>query len=58
VCKRVGGFLLKPWNERSRTQMQIAAEVQAKLAGIPGLQIFGSTCPRCPAPARACRSSS
>ncbi|MFS2158713.1 multidrug efflux RND transporter permease subunit [Pseudomonas sp. Pseusp122] len=44
----VGGFLLKPWNERQRTQMQILPEVQAKLADIPGLQVFGFNLPSLP----------
>ncbi|MEQ7920811.1 multidrug efflux RND transporter permease subunit [Xanthomonas sp. WHRI 1810A] len=44
----VGGFLLKPWDERSRTQMAILPEVQAKLAGITGLQIFGFNLPSLP----------
>ncbi|MDP2356809.1 MAG: efflux RND transporter permease subunit [Beijerinckiaceae bacterium] len=30
---------LKPWDERQRTQMQIAAELQPKLAAIPGLRM-------------------
>ncbi|MBX8569804.1 multidrug efflux RND transporter permease subunit [Pseudomonas cichorii] len=44
----VGGFLLKPWDERSRTQMEILPEVQARLAQIPGLQIFGFNLPSLP----------
>jgi multidrug efflux pump len=44
----VGGFLLKPWDERSRTQMEILPEVQAKLSGITGLQIFGFNLPSLP----------
>ncbi|NBB11392.1 multidrug efflux RND transporter permease subunit [Pseudomonas sp. SLFW] len=44
----VGGFLLKPWDERSRTQMQLLPEVQAKLEGITGLQIFGFNLPSLP----------
>jgi len=44
----VGGFLLKPWDERSRTQMAILPEVQAKLADITGLQIFGFNLPSLP----------
>jgi multidrug efflux pump len=44
----VGGFLLKPWDERSRTQMAILPEVQAKLANITGLQIFGFNLPSLP----------
>ena len=44
----IGGFLLKPWNERSRTQMEILPEVQGKLQSIPGLQIFGFNLPSLP----------
>ncbi|MEE4884570.1 multidrug efflux RND transporter permease subunit [Pseudomonas alliivorans] len=44
----VGGFLLKPWNERTRTQMEILPEVQARLSDIPGLQIFGFNLPSLP----------
>jgi multidrug efflux pump len=44
----VGGFLLKPWDERSRTQMQLLPEVQAKLEQITGLQIFGFNLPSLP----------
>jgi multidrug efflux pump len=48
VQSGIGGFLLKPWNERSRTQMQILPEVQGKLAAITGLQIFGFNLPSLP----------
>jgi len=48
VQSGIGGFLLKPWNERSRTQMAILPEVQAKLEKIPGLQIFGFNLPSLP----------
>jgi multidrug efflux pump len=44
----VGGFLLKPWDERSRTQMEILPEVQARLDEISGLQIFGFNLPSLP----------
>ena len=44
----VGAFLLKPWDERQRTQMEILPEVQAKLGQIPGLQIFGFNLPSLP----------
>ena len=44
----IGGFLLKPWDERSRTQMEILPQVQAKLGQIPGLQIFGFNLPSLP----------
>ncbi|WP_397451484.1 multidrug efflux RND transporter permease subunit [Pseudomonas sp. NA-150] len=48
VQSGVGGFLLKPWNERKRTQMEILPEVQARLSSIPGLQIFGFNLPSLP----------
>ena len=48
VQSGIGGFLLKPWNERSRTQMELLPEVQAKLEGISGLQIFGFNLPSLP----------
>ncbi len=38
-----GGFWgvgLRPWAERKRTAFQILPEVQAKVAGIPGIQTF------------------
>jgi multidrug efflux pump len=44
----IGGFLLKPWDERSRTQMEILPDVQARLADISGLQIFGFNLPSLP----------
>ncbi|MDF9903114.1 UNVERIFIED_ORG: multidrug efflux pump [Pseudomonas reinekei] len=48
VQSGIGGFLLKPWDDRSRTQMAILPEVQAKLEKIPGLQIFGFNLPSLP----------
>jgi multidrug efflux pump len=48
VQSGIGGFLLKPWNERSRSQMEILPEVQAKLEGISGLQVFGFNLPSLP----------
>jgi multidrug efflux pump len=48
VQSGIGGFLLQPWNERERTQMEILPEVQAKLNQIPGLQIFGFNLPSLP----------
>ncbi|WP_277051703.1 multidrug efflux RND transporter permease subunit [Zestomonas thermotolerans] len=45
----IGGFLLKPWSERERSQMEILPEVQAQLdRKIPGLQIFGFNLPSLP----------
>ena len=48
VQSGIGGFLLKPWNERERTQMQILPEVQSRLEQIPGLQVFGFNLPSLP----------
>ncbi len=48
VQSGIGGFLLKPWDDRSRSQMQLLPEVQAKLNGIAGLQIFGFNLPSLP----------
>ncbi|MDH4557181.1 multidrug efflux RND transporter permease subunit [Pseudomonas sp. BN417] len=48
VQSGIGGFLLKPWNERERTQMELLHEVQGKLNEIPGLQIFGFNLPSLP----------
>jgi multidrug efflux pump len=44
----IGGFLLKPWDERGRTQMELLHDVQSKLGEIPGLQIFGFNLPSLP----------
>lgn len=40
--------MLKPWNERERTQMELLPLVQAKLEEISGLQIFGFNLPSLP----------
>nr|WP_314617871.1 multidrug efflux RND transporter permease subunit [uncultured Pseudomonas sp.] len=48
VQSGIGGFLLKPWNERDRTQMELLPQVQAKLEEIGGLQIFGFNLPSLP----------
>ncbi|MBD2838020.1 multidrug efflux RND transporter permease subunit [Pseudomonas sp. JM0905a] len=48
VQSGIGGFLLKPWDERERTQMELLHEVQGKLNEIPGLQIFGFNLPSLP----------
>ncbi|MET1080037.1 MAG: multidrug efflux RND transporter permease subunit [Pseudomonas sp.] len=48
VQSGIGGFLLTPWDERERTQMEILPEVQERLAQIPGLQIFGFNLPSLP----------
>ncbi|HRD65762.1 MAG TPA: efflux RND transporter permease subunit, partial [Candidatus Competibacter sp.] len=43
-----GGMVTKPWNERQRTVFQILPEVQQKLQGIPGIQMFPVTPPALP----------
>ncbi|WP_422417706.1 multidrug efflux RND transporter permease subunit [Pseudomonas sp. GZD-222] len=48
VQSGIGGFLLKPWSERERTQMELLPLVQGKLEGIAGLQIFGFNLPSLP----------
>ena len=48
VQSGIGGFLLKPWGDRKRTQMELLPQVQAKLNGIAGLQIFGFNLPSLP----------
>nr|WP_256816894.1 multidrug efflux RND transporter permease subunit [Pseudomonas putida] len=48
VQSGIGGFLLKPWNERERTQMELLPLVQAKLEQIGSLQIFGFNLPSLP----------
>ncbi|WP_372874129.1 multidrug efflux RND transporter permease subunit [Pseudomonas sp.] len=48
VQSGIGGFLLTPWNERERTQMEILPQVQARLDRIAGLQIFGFNLPSLP----------
>jgi len=48
VQSGIGGFLMTPWNERERTQMEILPEVQGRLSQIAGLQIFGFNLPSLP----------
>ncbi|MFC5699170.1 multidrug efflux RND transporter permease subunit [Pseudomonas sp. GCM10022186] len=48
VQSGIGGFLLKPWSERERTQMELLQDVQGRLNQIPGLQIFGFNLPSLP----------
>ncbi|MFZ5958027.1 multidrug efflux RND transporter permease subunit [Pseudomonas knackmussii] len=44
----IGGMLLKPWDERKRSQMELLRAVQAELDKIPGIQIFGFNLPSLP----------
>ena len=43
-----GGMVVKPWDERKRNIFQILPEVQQKLQGITGIQIFPVTPPALP----------
>jgi multidrug efflux pump len=42
------GMVVKPWDERKRNIFRILPEVQQKLMGIPGIQIFPVTPPALP----------
>jgi hydrophobe/amphiphile efflux-1 (HAE1) family protein len=44
----IGGLLLKPWDERRRSQREIQAEVQQGLFKLPGLQAFAFALPTLP----------
>jgi multidrug efflux pump len=39
----IGGMVLKPWDDRERTVFDVLAEVQPKLATIPGINMFPVT---------------
>ncbi|NLY42200.1 MAG: multidrug efflux protein [Desulfovibrionales bacterium] len=42
------GLVLKPWDQRTRTVFDVLPEIQARLAAIPGVQIFPVTPPALP----------
>ncbi|OSS42680.1 RND multidrug efflux transporter, Acriflavin resistance protein [Desulfurella amilsii] len=44
----ISGFMLKPWNERKKTQMEILPYLQEKLSTVPGLQIVAFPLPSLP----------
>ena len=44
----ISGMLLKPWDERKRTVMQLKPLVQAKLSEIPGVNAFAFNLPALP----------
>lgn len=48
VHSGVGGFLLKPWDERERSQMEVMVPLREKLDNIPGLQVFAFNLPSLP----------
>ncbi|HTW51597.1 MAG TPA: multidrug efflux RND transporter permease subunit [Stellaceae bacterium] len=45
----IAGMILKPWDERARTAMQIKPLMQAKLNGIEGMRAFAFSLPPLPA---------
>lgn len=44
----ISGFMLKPWNERKKTQMEIMPYLQEKLNTVPGLKIVAFPLPSLP----------
>lgn len=42
------GMLLKPWSERNRSVQDIIPDLQQKLSGIPGIQVFAFNLPSLP----------
>jgi hydrophobe/amphiphile efflux-1 (HAE1) family protein len=48
VHQAIAGILFKPWEERKRTQAQILASLQPKVAGIAGAQAFSFALPSLP----------
>jgi multidrug efflux pump len=48
VQSGIGGFLLKPWDERERHQSAVLADLQARLDRIPGLKTFAINLPSLP----------
>ncbi len=43
-----GGLTLVPWSERSRSQQEVQQELQAKLAGVAGMEMFSFGTPALP----------
>jgi len=48
VHQGFAGMLLKPWDERPRTQKQVLQSLQPKLAGIPSAQVISFARPSLP----------
>ena len=48
VHQGFGGLILKPWDERKRTQKTIMADLQPKLAGVTGAEILAFGPPSLP----------
>jgi len=48
VNKAIAGMMLKPWDQRSRSQQDILPEIQAKLGDIAGLNVAAFPLPSVP----------
>ncbi|MGI0117789.1 MexW/MexI family multidrug efflux RND transporter permease subunit [Zooshikella sp. RANM57] len=48
VNSSIAGMILKPWDERERSQLEIQPQLQQKLNGIAGLEIFSFNMPPLP----------
>ncbi|RDH43433.1 MexW/MexI family multidrug efflux RND transporter permease subunit [Zooshikella ganghwensis] len=48
VNNSIAGMILKPWDERERSQLEIQPQLQQKLNDIAGLQIFSFNMPPLP----------
>lgn len=48
VQSGIGGFLLQPWDERERKQMDVLADMQARLDRIAGVKVFALNLPSLP----------
>ncbi|MBU2712536.1 MexW/MexI family multidrug efflux RND transporter permease subunit [Zooshikella harenae] len=48
VNSSIAGMILKPWNERERSQLEIQPQLQQKLNEVAGLQIFSFNMPPLP----------
>jgi hydrophobe/amphiphile efflux-1 (HAE1) family protein len=44
----IAGLLMKPWDERKRSQKQVQQDVQKELSRLPGLQAFAFALPTLP----------
>jgi len=42
------GLILKPWEERARSDQQVIAELQRKIAAVPGVKTFATAPPAIP----------
>ncbi len=44
----IGGMILKPWNEREKSQQEIHRELQGRMSANPGLEVFTFARPALP----------